>query len=132
MFRCADGWTQYAQIDGCDRCDDVCAKRDGKQGKDDYKQQGLGQDKGQGQCTYECGSWPNGGGCTVCSIILFQLEPLLYISQKISLRPKDYQEHLDASPPSMTRGFPIPTTQSKRVYKFPQNPPTEPSGSTPT
>ena len=77
LFRCADGWTHNAQTDGCDRCDDVCAKRDGKLGKDDYKNQTQGQGQGQGQCTYECGSWPNGGGCTVCSNIIFPLELLL-------------------------------------------------------
>merc|ERR1719400_787821 len=30
-------------------------------------------------------------------------------------RPKDDQEHLDASPPSMTRGSPTPTTQIVRT-----------------
>ena len=37
------------------------------------------------------------------------------ISRKLPLRLKDDQDHLDASLPSMTRGFPIPTTQSKSL-----------------
>ena len=126
LFRCADGWTKYA--DGCDRCDDVCARRDGKQGRDDYKQQGQGQGQGQGQCTYECGSWPNGGGCTVCSNTI---SPGC-MSRKFYLRPKDDQEHLAASPPSMTRGFPTPTTQSKKICKFPPSLLPKSSPSSPT
>ena len=31
-FRCSDHLPE-----GCDRCDDICAKKDGRKGKDDYK-----------------------------------------------------------------------------------------------
>ena len=64
---------------GCNRCDDECAKKDGKQGKDDYKKQRQRtrtntiqggrtktsgpQEHGQGKvvtmCSYNCKGWPN-------------------------------------------------------------------------
>ena len=64
---------------GCNRCDDECAKKDGKQGKDDYKKQRQRtrtntiqggrtktsgpQEHGEGKvltmCSYNCKGWPN-------------------------------------------------------------------------
>ena len=64
---------------GCNRCDDECAKKDGKQGKDDYKKKAQRtwtntiqggrtkpsgpQEHGQGKvltmCSYNCEGWPN-------------------------------------------------------------------------
>ena len=64
---------------GCNRCDDECAKKDGKQGKDDYKKQRQRtrtntiqggrtktsgpQEHGEGKvltmCSYNCEGWPN-------------------------------------------------------------------------
>ena len=88
FFSCADGWTKYAQADGCERCDDVCAKRDGKQGKDDYKgiREGEGEKEGldynqvgdgkdyHHQCSYECHGWPN-QKCKVSQTSFVQQDP---------------------------------------------------------
>ena len=56
--RCAD-------LPQCKRCDDLCAERDGKKDKDDYKRKQEPSGKGvyvdeieNGHCTYVCTDWP--------------------------------------------------------------------------
>ena len=86
FFRCHHSWTSLPG--GCERCDDVCARRDGKQGKDDYK--GIGEEEGQKegldynqvgqgedyhhQCSYECHGWPN-QKCKVSQTVFVQQDP---------------------------------------------------------
>ena len=120
FFRCHHSWTSLPG--GCERCDDVCARRDGKQGKDDYKGIGEGEGKkegldynqvGQGedyhhQCSYECHGWPN-QKCKVRQTVFVQQEPesksLIKISKITSLlRPREVYSGQHALPPSVQGG----------------------------